>query len=201
MDQGSTMKRSAVHNFAPTVTTFCVMWEGQALPHDTKFGNSRCEIVGRRVIFIWSLIHGLRWSGLIKAEPEHKKSANCVHDSWNVLCGSRQVMMTSSKWKHFPRYWPFVQGIHRSPVNSPHRGQWRGALICAWINGWVNNLEEGDLRRHRVHHDVIVKLRSRDVHRPAYVIAMVAKAAISARPLAATTLNPWWIFWHMNHIT
>ena len=45
------------------------MWEGQALPHDTKFGNSRCEIVGRRVIFIWSLIHGLRWSGLIKAEP------------------------------------------------------------------------------------------------------------------------------------
>ena len=46
------------------------MWEGQALPHDTKFGNSRCDIVGRRVIFIWSLIHGLRWSGLIKAEPE-----------------------------------------------------------------------------------------------------------------------------------
>ena len=72
MDQGSTMKRSAVHNFAPTVTKFCVMWEGQALPHDTKFGNSRCEIVGRRVIFIWSLIHGLRWSGLIKAEPGDK---------------------------------------------------------------------------------------------------------------------------------
>ena len=47
------------------------------------------------------------------------------------------------KWKHFPRYWPFVRGIQRSPVNSPHKGQWRGALmlslICAWINGWVNN--------------------------------------------------------------
>ena len=45
------------------------------------------------------------------------------------------------KWKHFPRYWPFVRRIHRSPVNSPHKGQWRGALmfslICAWINGWV----------------------------------------------------------------
>ena len=25
------------------------------------------------------------------------------------------------KWKHFPRYWPFVRGIHRSPVNSPQR--------------------------------------------------------------------------------
>ena len=33
------------------------------------------------------------------------------------------------KWKHFPRYWPFVRGIHRSPVNSPYKGQWRGALM------------------------------------------------------------------------
>ena len=69
MDQWSTGKRSAVHNFAPTVTKFCVMWEGRALPHDTKFGNCRCEMVGRRVIFMWSLIHGSSWSGLIKAEP------------------------------------------------------------------------------------------------------------------------------------
>ena len=66
------------------------------------------------------------------------------------------------KWKPFPRYWPFVRGIHRSPVNSPHKGQWRGALvfslICAWINGQVNNREVGDLRRHRAHYDVIVML-------------------------------------------
>ena len=52
------------------------------------------------------------------------------------------------KWQHFPRYWPFVQGIHRSPLNSPHKGQWRGALlfslIYAWVNGWVNNREAGD---------------------------------------------------------
>ena len=33
------------------------------------------------------------------------------------------------KWKHFPRCWPFVRGNHRSPINSPHKGQWRGALI------------------------------------------------------------------------
>ena len=32
------------------------------------------------------------------------------------------------KWKHFPRHWLFVRGIHRWPVNSPHKGQWRGAL-------------------------------------------------------------------------
>ena len=54
------------------------------------------------------------------------------------------------QWKHFPHNWPFVRGIHRSPVNSPQKGQWRGALIFSliWINGWVNNREAGDLRRH-----------------------------------------------------
>ena len=65
-------------------------------------------------------------------------------------------------WKYFPRYWPFVRRIHRSPLNSPHKGQWRGALlfslICAWINDRVNNREAGDLTRRRAHYDVTVKL-------------------------------------------
>ena len=77
------------------------------------------------------------------------------------------------KWKHFPRNWPFVRGIHRSPVNSPHKGQWCGALmfplICVGINDWVNNGEAGDLRRYRVHYDVIVMkivcISRRRVHR------------------------------------
>ena len=64
------------------------------------------------------------------------------------------------KWQHFPRYWPFVRRIQRSPVNSRHKGQWRGALmfslICAWINGWINNGEAGGLRRYRGHYDVTV---------------------------------------------
>ena len=63
------------------------------------------------------------------------------------------------KWKHFPRYWPFVRGIHRSPGN---KGQWRGALmfslIYTWINSWVNKREAGDLRRHCAHYDAIVML-------------------------------------------
>ena len=67
------------------------------------------------------------------------------------------------KWKHnFSRYWPFVRGIHRSPVNSPHKGQWRGtlmfSLICAWINGWVNNREAGHMRRHRTNYDVTLMI-------------------------------------------
>ena len=69
------------------------------------------------------------------------------------------------KWKHFPRYWPFVWGIHRSPVNSPHKGQWRGALmfslVCARINDWVNNCEAGDLRCYGTNYVIVVmKLQS-----------------------------------------
>ena len=74
----------------------------------------------------------------------------------------RALMVEILKWKHFPRYWPSVRGIHRSPVNSPHKDQWRGALmfsfICASINGWVNNREADDLRRHLAHCDVSVML-------------------------------------------
>ena len=66
------------------------------------------------------------------------------------------------KWKHFPRHWPFVRGIHLFLVNSLHKGQWRGALmfslICAWVKGWVNNREAGDLRCHSAHYDVNVMI-------------------------------------------
>ena len=51
-------------------------------------------------------------------------------------------------------------GYSPVPVKSPHKGQWRRALvfslICAWINDWVNNREAGDLGRHRGHYDVNV---------------------------------------------
>ena len=87
----------------------------------------------------------------------HYFGAICLQETW-----LHDVVI---KFKHFLRYCPFVREIHRSPVNSTQKGQWRGALmfslICAWINGWVNNREAGDLRRHRAHYDVIVMLMRR----------------------------------------
>ena len=80
------------------------------------------------------------------------------HKSLNAPVSHDDVI----KCTHFPRYWPFVRGIHRSPANSPHKCQWRGALmfslICVYINGWVNNREAGDLRRYRAHYDVTVMI-------------------------------------------
>ena len=50
------------------------------------------------------------------------------------------------------------------PVNSPHKGQWGGALmvslICVWISGWVNNPEAGDLKCYHAHYDIIVMINS-----------------------------------------
>ena len=111
---------------------------------------------------LWKPRHILASGGWINALAKGRYA--CIH-RWIIIM---QISLSAThsfhddviKWKHFPRYWPFVRGIHRSPVNSPHKGQWRGAFmfsfICAWINRWVNNREGGDLRRYRTHYDVIV---------------------------------------------
>ena len=69
-----------------------------------------------------------------------------------------------SRWRHqvetFFALLALCEGIHRSPMDSPHKGQWRGilmfSLICAWTNDLANNQDVGDLKRHRAHHCVTV---------------------------------------------
>ena len=82
--------------------------------------------------------------------------------SYSITCAWGCFHDDVIQWTHFPRYWPFVRGIHWSPVNSQHKVKWYGALmfslICAWLNGWVNNGEVGNLGRHRVDYDVTVML-------------------------------------------
>ena len=66
-----------------------------------------------------------------------------------------------SWWCHQMETFPALLAL--CAVNSPHKGQWRGALmfslIWAWINGGVNNRDVGDLTRHRAHYDVTVMVR------------------------------------------
>ena len=77
----------------------------------------------------------------------------CDEDA--ALMGRKIIHDDVIKWKHFPRYWAFGWGIHRSPVNSPHKGQWRGALmfplICALSKqswGWWFETLSGPLWCH-----------------------------------------------------
>ena len=47
-----------------------------------------------------------------KCWPENQNTLPCA------LIYYRSVHYDVFKWIHFPRYWPFVRGIHRSPVDS-----------------------------------------------------------------------------------
>ena len=109
------------------------------------------------------------------------------------------------KLKHFPRYWPFVRGIHWSPVNSPHKGQWRGALIfsliCTRINGWVNNGEAGDLRHNRAHYDVtVMKQIKTPQHGNAFRITGPCFEGISPvnKPQRACKIVLWFFHYHYS---
>ena len=119
----------------------------------------------RSPLIIWASSH-MMWAPLLRS-----MRLMCSHFQQLMVLSPTLVWLHDSQypryiyddvmeWKHFPCYWPFVRGIHRSPVNSPLKDQWRGALmfslICVWIKGWVNNREAGDLRRYRAHYDVFL---------------------------------------------
>ena len=120
--------------------------------HQTKESMACREIIGsihhrrRR-----SLLSGI-YSKLLVAKETLKKTQYCVscwvctvHD--DVIKFSALLALCAGEF----------------PANSPHKCQWRGALvfslICAWINAWINNRKTGDLRRHHARDDVIVMLR------------------------------------------
>ena len=80
----------------------------------------------------------------------------------------------------------------------PHKGQWRGALMFSliWINGWVNNREAGDLRRH---YDVNVMNNSHfscNIETDASQFLMTTFLLIGQQ--RCTPCAFWWI-WRLNY--
>ena len=88
------------------------------------------------------------------------RSAHLLHLYFQFSSWRHQMETCSASLAFVRGIHRWLRGIHRSPVNSPHTDQWRGALmfslITAWTNGWVNNQDAGDSRRHRAHYDVTV---------------------------------------------
>ena len=132
-------------------------------------------------------VHGILYMKLLQTTTlllNETDSCTNTHVWWNILCNNvffysygsvwkiyfvfNHAMMTSSDG-NFPRYWPFERGIHHWPVNSPHKGQWCGALVfslvCDCTNVWVNNRDAGGLRRHYAYCEVIVKVRCKQCTR------------------------------------
>ena len=104
--------------------------------------------------YISSIPHGSKFS---HSELYIANKCSCP-ESCNIY---QQNIVTSSNGNNFPRFWPFVRVIHRSPVDSSNKGKWRRALmfslICACTNGWANTWDACDLKRHRAH-DVSVMI-------------------------------------------
>ena len=145
----------------------------------TIIGSDNGSSPGRRQAIVWIndgilLIRSLR-TNFSKSLCEIRTFSFKKNPFENVVCEMAAILPRTQcdrqcparknhndiiKWKHFPRYWPFVRGIHRLPVNSSHKGQWRRALmfslIYAWTNGWINTRDAGDLRRHGTHYDATV---------------------------------------------
>ena len=95
---------------------------------------------------------------------ESKISVYTRESAWHMMKYIYMHIIASTWWPHqmetFSTLLAFCAGNHRSPVNSPHKGQWRRvlmfSLICAWTNSWANNGDTSDLRCHRAHYDVTV---------------------------------------------
>ena len=118
-----------------------------------------------------------------------------------VSTGYRWISFTKGQswWRHqmetFSALLAICAGNSPASGKSPHKGQWRGALmfslICAWINGWGNNDEGGDLRRHRAHYDVIVMMRRFDA---CLVVSLKSDEEAVDLPVIETS-------WHVSDVT
>ena len=119
---------------------------------DHRHSKSRCDqsSPARRTIkHQWTSRHG--WQG-----------------SWQVFLwkdpGFQIFSPRKSWWRYemetFSALLAILRIIHRSPVDSPHKGQWHRALmfsvICSSTNGWANKRDTGDLRCHHTHYDITV---------------------------------------------
>ena len=110
--------------------------------------------------------HGISHPPRGETHPAMKETVSYNHlrhcQPWRRQCPRHDGVI---KWKHFPRYWPFVRGMHWWPVDSPHKGQWRWAwmfsLSCVRTSDWANHRNAGDLRRNRAHYDVTVIINQR----------------------------------------
>ena len=129
---------------------------------------------------VWSILstifgcqHDLRlylkcdYYTIVVADLNHNFWDYCILASENcaAACSHICLLPIIAWWRHqmetFSALLALCAGNSQVTGEFPsHKGQWRRALmfslICAWMNGWVNNREAGDLRRHRAHYDVTV---------------------------------------------
>ena len=113
----------------------------------------------------YSKLNNWTWKFKARAMAKIKTTGRWLNISWwkrhNMKSWSEAI---KSWWRHqmetFSALLALCEGNHRSPVDSPHKGPWLRSLMfpftCGWTNGFENNRDAGDLKRHRTHFDVTV---------------------------------------------
>ena len=100
--------------------------------------------VMREVVCPWHEI-------VVKALNWHESMWTRLHRHVLGLQSTRRPILEKAWWRHQMETFSALLAICTGNSPVPQR-----PVICARINGWVHNGEAGDLRRHRVHYDVIV---------------------------------------------
>ena len=152
---------------ASQITSLTIIYSTVHWGADQRKHQSFTSLAFVRGIHRWSVNSPHKWPVARKMLPSDDVIIIIPTLPWS-MCDGGTVRLTAItqtaqhgdviKRKQFPRYWPFVRGIHRSPVNSRHKGQWRGALML-FINLRLNKR----LRCHCAHYDVTVMDRYWDL--------------------------------------
>ena len=114
------------------------------------------------------MINSTVCSGLFRSTTKkHQSYTKLVFCKWKKPIINRstsftkgQFIMTSSNGNifrvngHLCREFTGHRWIPRTKASNAEL--WCFLWSAHWINGWVNNHEAGDLRRHRAHYDVII---------------------------------------------
>ena len=104
--------------------------------YSNLFNHSVCHFVGAhwvnttysnlnfcQVIYdiIWYWLHTLLWLHLLRSNKASRPAGSHLLDPQHgmVITGAASSNNNTMhddviKWNHFPRYWPFMQGMHRS---------------------------------------------------------------------------------------
>ena len=115
-------------------------------------GNSNLSVID------FDCVHSCQGNGKFKlkctCDMDFFLSESNIHPTWSVPW---------AWWHHQMEIFSALLSLcaGNSPVTDDFPSQRPVArsfvfFICAWINDWVNNRQDGDLRRHSAHYDVIV---------------------------------------------
>ena len=127
--------------------------------------------------------HSYNSKHMLQDHDVHEEYTSCnllihlsqeAHISWmlgSLLCEYSLSQHRWNSWIILLPWWchqlgtfsallALCEGIHRSHVDSPHKGQWRGvlmfSLICAWTNGCASNRSACEFGRDCAYYDVTV---------------------------------------------